>query len=233
MEASHKSSMPGEGKRKRKAESAPVETSVLEAGSKDALDWIATAYADVDGYGVAREAKRRQREEGLYLEGLQYGEIDPSAFARALDWVAPRDGEDFWDLGSGTGKAALTAAVLFPFGHVRGVEILEPLHAAAERARAALPASALRSRELSLLCGDAFAQPWTENAGIVFCTLTCLTDETIAELESACERLPRGARLIVTTRELRGAAASCMRLHRREKLPYGKGSLLFLAYERR
>ena len=45
--------------------------------------------------------------------------------------------------------------------------------------------------------------------------------------------MPRGARLIVTTRELRGAAASCMRLHRREKLPYGKGSLLFLAYERR
>ena len=199
------------------------------ASEASTLRAVAAAFAQVDGYGVARDAKRRQRESGVYLEGIQYGEVDPSAFAKALGWVSPADGERFVDLGSGTGKAVLTAAALHRFRCATGVELLEPLHAAAQRARAALPPEALRAAEVRLLCGDAFKHPWAEEGGVVFCTLTCLTDEAIAALERGCERLPRGARLIVTTRELK---CHCLRLLRREKLPYGKGSLLFLAYER-
>ena len=218
---------------KRKAVDVDVTAEAVEAkaaaSNEDGLNAVTAAFAHVDGYSVARDTKRQQREQGVYLEGIQYGEIDPAAFARALDWVKPREGENFCDLGSGTGKAVLTAAALHNFGCATGVELLAPLHKAAKRAHAALPAAAIRAAEVRLLCGDAFAHPWTEDAGVVFCTLTCLTDEAIASLERDCERLPRGARLLVTTRELQ---CGCMRLLRREKLTYGKGSLLFLAYER-
>ena len=220
------------GKRKAAevtAAAKPVEAAAA-ATEVDGLTAVTEAFGNIDGYSVARDTKKRQREQGVFLEGIQYGEIDPSAFARALGWVEPRDGENFCDLGSGTGKAVLTAAALHRFACATGVELLEPLHAAAEQAYAKLPAAAILTDQVRLLCGDAFAHPWTEGAGVVFCTLTCLTDEAIAALERDCERLPRGARLIVTTRELQ---CSCMRLLHREKLTYGKGSLLFLAYVRR
>ena len=241
---------------KRKTRSAevadPCKTRSAEVA--DPLAALASAYTGVDGYSTAREEKRRQRTEGVFLDGIQYGEVDAAAFASALQWVSPRIGEHFYDLGSGTGKAVLTAAVTHPFGRVTGIEILEPLHLLAKRALARLAPEALQAAAVRLVHGDALAHDWcishgpiataegvqltlrlptrrAADAGLVFCTLTCFTDEMVATLARDCVRLPHGARLLVTSRELQ-CEPECMRLIRREKLPYGKGSLLFLAYER-
>eukprot|EP00966_Prymnesium_polylepis_P320044 7376434-Prymnesium_polylepis.2 len=90
--------MPPSRKRKAEAAAAPA------AAPTDGLEALVAAYANVDGYAVANTTKRQQRERGIFLDGLTYGEIEPAAFARALEWVDPRDGESFCDLGSGTGK---------------------------------------------------------------------------------------------------------------------------------
>ncbi len=44
----------------------------------------------------------------------QYGEIGAKGFAEVLHLVEPQEGEVFVDLGSGTGKAVMLAAALYP-----------------------------------------------------------------------------------------------------------------------
>ena len=54
-----------------------------------------------------------------------------------LEAVQPKLGEKFVDIGSGTGKAVLLAAALHPLRSCVGIEIVEPLHAVAVRAKEA------------------------------------------------------------------------------------------------
>ena len=84
------------------------------------------AYTNIDGYGIARDAKRQQREEGVFLDGIQFGEVRPESFLTALGWCDPQPGESFIDLGSGTGKAVLTAAAAYKLKSCAGVELLRP-----------------------------------------------------------------------------------------------------------
>jgi precorrin-6B methylase 2 len=189
-----------------------------------------------DGYALSREAKRKQRENSVFLDGIQYGEVSISSFAAALTWVRPQPGETFVDVGSGVGKAVLAAAMLHPLEAAIGIEILDDLHDAAERAlagarRPRAPCGPLAARRVELRRADALAPPvaWADDADVVFCTTTCFTPEMRAAFVRGAERLRVGARVIVTTAPLESAR---FRLLRSERLPYGKGSLLFFAYER-
>jgi protein-L-isoaspartate O-methyltransferase len=193
--------------------------------NQSALHAVAAAFSGVDSYAIAREEKRAQRSAGIFLEGIQFGEIDATSFSVALEWVSPKPGETFVDLGSGAGKAVLTAAALHDLASATGVEILRPLHDAAVAAAARCDVGRTR---VELLCADALAHPW-QSCDLVFCTTTCFSDEMCARLEAGVHELRVGARLIVTTRPLR---AEGVKLLRKGKLPYAKGSLLFFAYER-
>lgn len=189
------------------------------------------AYANIDGYGIARDAKRQQREEGVFLDGIQFGEVRPESFLTALGWCDPQPGESFIDLGSGTGKAVLTAAAAYKLKSCAGVELLRPLHDAGvlalERCR-----GTLRTVDVHLECSDALAFPWNRgDYSLVFVSLTCFTDEMVEQIREGASKLPKGARLLVTSRPLDNSA---LRLIRRDKLPYGArgGMMSFLAYER-
>ena len=71
-----------------------------------------------DGYARSREAKRKQREKSVFLDGIQYGEVSISSFAAAVELtVRPQPvGETFVDVGSGVGKAVLAAVAAAPAG---------------------------------------------------------------------------------------------------------------------
>ena len=189
---------------------------------------VEAAYGSVDGYQIARAEKRRQRDAGTFIEGIQYGEINSEAFAEALSWVSPRPGETFIDLGSGTGKAVLTAAAVYAFASVTGVEILRPLSDAAVAARERCDLSALPTRDVRFICADALSFPWT-CIDVVFVSLTCFTDEQVAMVAHDVQQLGKGARILVTSRPLQSAA---LKLLKKGDLPYGKGRMRFLAYER-
>ena len=227
-------------KRKRATAAAPAAPDDAEsaASADDArLTALETLFAAAgDGYALSREAKRKQRENSVFLDGIQYGEVSISSFAAALAWVRPQPGETFVDVGSGVGKAVLAAALLHPLEAAIGIEILDDLHDAAERALAAArrpraPCGPLAARRVELRRADALAPPvaWADDADVVFCTTTCFTPEMRAAFVRGAERLRVGARVIVTTAPLESAR---FRLLRSERLPYGKGSLLFFAYER-
>ena len=194
---------------------------------------VTAAYAGVDGYGIARDEKRRQRVSGVYAEGIQYGEVEARAFAYALTWVAAvKDGEDkarhFVDLGSGVGKAVLTAAATGGFASVTGVELLRPLHDAAVAALAKCDVAALRGTNVIFECGDALRYDWS-SMDVTFVSLTCFTEEQVARVAECATKLKKGARMIVTSRTLETPA---LRMLRKEKIAYGKGTLTFIAYER-
>ena len=217
-------------RQKKRSRSAASDEGDERGSLAAAADTLAGAYDDVDAYAIAREAKRKQREQGIFIDGLQYGEVDPEAFARALSWCSPRAGETFIDLGSGSGKAVLTAAALHPLSLATGVEILQPLHDAAVRAHARCVAGggSLRAAAVNFECGDALAHPWTAS-DIVFVSLTCFTPEQCERVAKDAAHLSPGARILVTTKALESSA---LRLLRRETIKYGRGTLTFIAYER-
>lgn len=192
-----------------------------------ALAAVEAAYENIDGYAIARGEVRAQRARGVFIDGVQYGEIDAATFASALSRLSVREGETFVDVGSGTGKAVLTAAALYPLARATGVEIQEPLHDAAVAARDA-SRSALLTSDVRFRRGDAFAYDWP-GYDVVFVNAAVFTPEMVDLVNSGAERLKPGARLLISTRPL---SAPVLRLLWQDKLKTGKGSLLFRAYER-
>jgi SAM-dependent methyltransferase len=59
---------------------------------------------------------------------LIYGEVNTLSFAALLAKAAPKKDEIFYDLGAGAGKAVFTAALLYEFKKVVGIECLKPLY---------------------------------------------------------------------------------------------------------
>jgi len=131
------------------------------------FDLLDSVYAFADGYQIARDEKQRQRKQGVYRDGLTYGEVAPSSFATVLNWIRPVAGEHFVDLGSGTGKAVLTAAILHPFGAAIGVEIQQALHDVALQARSQLCQQlgpSLRTAAANVRCTAYASRPCQHNA---------------------------------------------------------------------
>ena len=119
-----------------------------------------------------------------------YGEVSAEGFAEILQLVQPHAGEVFVDLGSGTGKAVLTAAALHPFAKAVGVEFVAALHEASTRLVAdfqklapSLPvyaSGALPPPEIEMIPGDVTKVDWPAYAktkqgatAVVFAACTC------------------------------------------------------------
>jgi len=231
-EANPSSSEHRPSKRAKACPAARAAGDSTNADRERALTAVGSAFSEIDGYAIARAERERQRAEGTFVGGLQYGEVLPLSFASVLDWMQPEPGEHFYDLGSGTGVAVLTASALFNLGSAVGIEIQHGLHAAALQARDSLaraaPRNVLRtpSDRVRFECGDALAAHW-QDADLVFCSTTCFTPEMLETFVGGVRQLRPGARIAVTTRALELGG---LRLVQRGKLPYGKGTLLFFVY---
>ena len=82
-------------------------------------------YEGIDGYGLSKTA---QAKLSYYYNAHIYGEIDFDSFRSILTKTNPKQNEIFYDLGSGTGKAVILAALCFPFSKCIGVEKLDELY---------------------------------------------------------------------------------------------------------
>lgn len=166
-----------------------------------------------------------------------------------LEAVQPKLGEKFVDIGSGTGKAVLLAAALHPLRSCVGIEIVEPLHAVAVRAKEAFfqklrelsqqgsskreaGSTAAHDSEAScqLILGDCFdhTDEWRD-ADILYLPCTCFTEEMMQRLLALAATWKPTARVIATSRLL---ATPALRLERTMRARYKRGNLAFHIYRR-
>lgn len=99
-----------------------------------------TYYADSDGFSLSKSVRTDNHDPTL-----TYGEIEFDAFACCLSLTSPKPSDHFYDLGAGTGKACLTAAMIFHIKHATGIECLAPLYHESVRIKHKLP-PALQNR---------------------------------------------------------------------------------------
>jgi len=177
----------------------------VSADRQRALELFGALYAGVDGYRLSHGERKRLGNED---RALVYGEIDPRGFGELLDRVGVAPGECFWDVGSGTGKPVLLAAMLFPFARSCGVEVLATLHAEAELRleryrREVLPQlpEEKRRQELRFLLGR-YESVDLAGADVLFSHCTTFDDGGLATLAAACARLKPGSRIITVGQPL-------------------------------
>jgi precorrin-6B methylase 2 len=161
-------------------------------------------YNDVNGYIISSQSREKL---GYHDKAHTYGEVTPGAFRDIVSRVHPKQGEVFYDLGSGTGKAVILASLLFDFSKCVGVEILKGLHQTAESIAARyerelkehLPAPAHSTVEL---LNKDFLTCDLQEADIIFTHSTCFYDELWSQLQRKFEHLKSGTRIITVTKTL-------------------------------
>ncbi|WP_434388443.1 SAM-dependent methyltransferase [Melittangium boletus] len=162
-------------------------------------------YQDVPGYDIARTEKERT---GLKEAGTTYGEVVPGAFIEVLLEAEPKAGEVFFDLGSGTGKATILAALAFPFSRVVGIELLPGLGDAARgvltrydaEVRPTLPPEH-QGQRIEFIDGD-FLQQDLSAADVLFAHGTCYGPETMAALTQKLTEMKPGSRIVMAGQTL-------------------------------
>jgi SAM-dependent methyltransferase len=138
-----------------------------------------------------------------------YGEINFLSFYTILERTSPSPEDVFYDLGSGSGKAVLSAILFFNVKKSIGIELLPPLY---EKSNAQLEKATQRFQHHDIekeylpqmgriqFINASFLHYDFSDADIIYVAATCLTDATWNELISKMACLKPGSRIIVTTR---------------------------------
>jgi len=166
-----------------------------------------------------KELSVTEREaRGLTAATLVYGEIRFEPFAiifqkiRELYGGLSRPGGKFVDLGSGTGKPVLAAALLHEWDSCTGIELLHGLHEAAlelhsawtsPRVREMLPASAQRV-EIQFLEADFTKVEWAD-ADVVYAASTCFDEVLMRACAAAADRCHIGTFFVSLSKRLPSA----------------------------
>lgn len=175
------------------------------------LDTLEKLYNDIDGYNLSALS----RIKGVPTnKDLTYGEI---GFASFLDIINQLDlskqHQTFCDLGSGTGKAVLAAAISEKFDYSYGIELLPDLYKASQ--------AILRQFNKDILCQlkdseklkiDFFQADFLQydfsNADVVLVQCTCMSDQTMGDLQEKLNKLKPGSIVITVTQVLKAPFTS-------------------------
>lgn len=140
-----------------------------------------------------------------------YGEIDVLSFYTILERTSPSTEDFFYDLGSGSGKAVLSAMLFFNVNKSIGIELLPPLY---EQANTQLKRAIQRFQQNDIekkylpqmeriqFFNNSFLDYDFGDADIIYVAATCLSDITWNELILKMARLKSGSRIIVATRKI-------------------------------
>jgi hypothetical protein len=136
-------------------------------------------------------------------EKFVYGEINFSSFATVLQIIVPylQRGGVFMDLGHGTGKACVAAALLYDFESVNGVEMLESLYMLSLRLKkswmnfATKIASKKCAIEMNFIRGDLTKINWSHST-VLFINSTCFDAKLMEEIAMLSHNLAIGSFLI-------------------------------------
>lgn len=156
-------------------------------------------YADIDGFQLSKQAKGDDSDPALV-----YGEIDFFALIAALSLVHPEPSDVFYDLGAGSGKAVIAAALSYPMQAYHGIELLLPLHQGSTEVKKNLalePAMDVVATQIHFTHGDILQQDISD-ADIVFINATGFFSPLWDHMVTHLKQLKAGTRLLVTSKSL-------------------------------
>jgi SAM-dependent methyltransferase len=165
---------------------------------------------------VARDVSRQERKAHEYVSlSLVYGEIAYEPFRAVLDQLnrthlaLTKPGGVFLDIGSGSGKAVMAAALVHDFDACHGIEILDGLVAISQKVlfdwernikkQYALSYQKRRTR-IYFTHGDALEEDWptTPAADLVFMNSTCFSASLLRELTRKLASYCRPGAIVIT-----------------------------------
>lgn len=163
----------------------------------DTRQVFADLYTGVDGYKLS--AQVRKNLDHWYV-GHTYGEITYSGFVKMLAAAYPKEGEVFYDFGSGTGKAVFLAALLAPLHRAVGIELFPELN---DTAASLIPKyrSLTGNREtpiISFVQGNFKEQDFSD-ADIIFINATCMDYDFDLPFVRKLELLKKGTRVLTNS----------------------------------
>lgn len=156
-------------------------------------------YCDVDGFTLSRQS--RVIHDAI---DYTYGEIDFIPFIALLSLAHPHQDTVFYDLGSGTGKAALACAMTFNVRKSCGIELFHALHEAALNQQHRLqqrPPYHENTQAIHFVHAD-FLKTDLSDATLVFINATAFFGETWAAISLHLTQLKVGATIITTSKKL-------------------------------
>eukprot|EP00752_Nemacystus_decipiens_P006915 g6209.t1 len=202
----------------------------LEVDGKMALyDKLFEAHPVAIGKAISKMERDETEQTGNST--LVYGEITFKTLALALhkvktkyglpgvgssgpDGVLQGAGGTFYDIGSGTGKPVIAAAILHPFDRAVGIEILEGLYSTSVELLKVWEEGELREKleheeptKVEFFLGDAMdisVCDWSD-ATVVFANSTCFDDALMRRMASAATALRKGTIFITLTKRLPAA----------------------------
>ena len=177
---------------------------------------------------VGKAISKKEREDlKMKQPTLVYGEIEFEPIAKAFEkikkvygrpfvgasgpsGILQETGGKFYDLGSGTGKGCVAAAVLHTFDVCYGIELLEGLYSMSldvvasynSRGKSALNREA--DTDLIMLNGDMLNHKFKDwsDADVVLANSTCYSDEFMDKISDIALGLKKGAFVITFTKRL-------------------------------
>jgi len=153
----------------------------------------------------AKSVSRKYRLFHLIKDkAFVYGEIDFLSFFTILERANPASQDIFYDLGSGSGKAVLSAMLFFNVKKSIGIEWLPPLHTQAQQQLEKAMQQDINKESLQRIqfINDSFLDYDFSDADILYVAATCLSDATWHALINKMTALKPGSRIIVTTKTI-------------------------------
>lgn len=153
-------------------------------------------YGSIPGRQIAEEGKMELGREDD--DELAYGEVELLSFWEMLrELVAPQPGETFLDLGSGTGRAVIAAALGLPtLNRCLGIELVPSLHQAAIHVTDCIQASGCSVAPVEFRLADFANISWEKEADIIWVSSFCMSRETMAEIQCRATQLRSGSRIV-------------------------------------
>ncbi|MDF1758199.1 MAG: hypothetical protein P1U74_07880 [Legionellaceae bacterium] len=152
-----------------------------------------------DGFNLSKQA-RVDSDAPEYT----YGEVVFTPFVALLSLAGPNSNTIFYDLGSGIGKAVFACSMVFNVNKSFGIELFPNLHTAAvsiQNKLAKITEYASIANTIKFINAD-FLKTDFSDATLIFINATGLFGETWHALNAKLDNLPRGVKIITTSKML-------------------------------
>jgi SAM-dependent methyltransferase len=165
-------------------------------------------YQDISPTAVSINCRKKL---GVYNQySFIYGESHLPSLYEIFNEVKPKEGEVFYDLGSGSGRVVLFAALNFPFAETIGVELLDDLFDLSQKKLELfykkLPdITNLANSKMGKInfIHDDFTKIDIKKADVIYIASTCFEEKLMQNLaEFLAEQVKVGTRIITSTKHL-------------------------------